>query len=185
MLKGRHVFLQVEYVRVMAAHHSSCPHLPLCVSLVQHCLSPQVSLHKEWRKWKLSWCQSQYRSSSQCLWTCIPSTHPFQWLCPYLYVSLLIAVCWATMMNLFSSSFMCIFVAFLQVPVPMVVPQLVKDVQDAAVQSEPLSAREEKAIQVPASTAGWPLALTIWLLAPEYILVFFPILFSLRRKLWD
>lgn len=44
---------------------------------------------------------------------------------------------------------------FLQVPVPMVAPPLVKDMQDAAVQSEPLSASEEKAIQVPPSTAGW------------------------------
>ncbi|XP_056867750.1 zinc finger MYM-type protein 4-like isoform X2 [Takifugu flavidus] len=40
------------------------------------------------------------------------------------------------------------------VPVPMVVSPLVKDMQDAAVQFEPLSAREEKAIQVPASTAA-------------------------------
>lgn len=44
----------------------------------------------------------------------------------------------------------------------MVVSPLVKDMQDAAVQFEPLSAREEKAIQVPASTAGWVSFLTTW-----------------------
>lgn len=60
------------------------------------------------------------------------------------------------------SSTVLIFVVFLQVPVPMVVSPLVKDMQDAAVQFEPLSVREEKAIQVPASTAGWVSFLTTW-----------------------
>lgn len=51
---------------------------------------------------------------------------------------------------------------YLQVPVPMVISPPVKDMQDAAVQFEPLSVREEKAIQVPASTAGWDWVLTTW-----------------------
>lgn len=42
----------------------------------------------------------------------------------------------------------------------MLVPPLVKDMQDAAVQSEPLSVSEEKGIQVPASAAGEVLSLT-------------------------
>lgn len=54
----------------------------------------------------------------------------------------------------FLSIFQGFFFFFFQVPVPMVVPPLVKDMQDAAVQSGPLSVSEEKAIQVPASTAG-------------------------------
>lgn len=64
----------------------------------------------------------------------------------------------------------------------MVVPQLVKDMQDAAVQSEPLPAREEKAIQVPASSAGRLLALTIWLLTPQYILGFPPSYLALEEN---
>lgn len=43
---------------------------------------------------------------------------------------------------------------FFQLPVPLVVPPVVKDTQDAAVQSELWSASEEKAVQVPAAPPG-------------------------------
>lgn len=63
----------------------------------------------------------------------------------------------------------------------MVAPPLVKDTQDAAVQSECLSASEEKAIQVPASTAGE--VMTFDFMAPGIKRFLFPpILFILRRS---
>lgn len=57
-------------------------------------------------------------------------------------------------LSTYPSGFFSLSFCLVQVPVPMVAPPLVKDMQDAAVQSEPLSVSEEKAIQVPASTAG-------------------------------
>lgn len=59
----------------------------------------------------------------------------------------------------------------------MVVPPPVKDVQDAAVQSEPLSASAEKAVQVPASVAG-EVSILDWL-TPGIKGFFFIILFIL------
>lgn len=55
---------------------------------------------------------------------------------------------------IYLSGFFSSFFFLLQVPVPMVAPPLVKDMQDAAVQAEPLPVSEEKATQVPASAAG-------------------------------
>lgn len=67
--------------------------------------------------------------------------------------------------------FLSVWFLFSQVPVPMVAPPLVKDVHDAAVQPEPLSASEEKAIQVPASTAGSLLLLILFILRRSEISV--------------
>lgn len=61
--------------------HSQWPNEPSLCALIQ------LRLPGSGREWRWSWFQSQYRSTSQCLWTCTPSTRPSHWRCPCPYVS--------------------------------------------------------------------------------------------------